>query len=422
MTSESFEGAAEARESNANADPIREFYTKHPFPPPLENLERALDLYKDENVLRSEFHLLWPDREYRADLDVLIAGCGTWQGAKHAITHPDARVVAVDVSPTSIEHTQKLKEKYNLTNLEVRELTIENVADLGRRFDYIICTGVLHHLADPDAGLRALRNVLKPDGMMYLMLYAPYGRTGIYMIQEYCRMLGVGASRQEVDDLIAALKKVPEFHPVLAAQGGSREFLNSDALVDVMLNPRDRSYSVPQLFDFLERNELAFGRWQWQAAYLPQCGSVARTPHSNRIAALPEREQYAALELWRGLMSNHSFVVHRNDANRDGSRIRFDDESYLRYVPIPLPWTTCVQQSIPPGAAGVLVNQTHVFSDLFIILNEQEKRMVDAIDGHRSISEILESVKDGGDAPDAREFFQKLWRHDQVVFDTSRSR
>ena len=421
MTSESFDGAAEARISDASTDPICEFYTNHPFPPPLESLERALDLY-DENVRRSEFHLLWPDREYRADLDVLIAGCGTWQAAKHAVTHPDARVVAIDVSTTSLEHTQKLKEKYNLTNLEVRQLRIENVADLDQHFDHIICTGVLHHLVDPDAGLRSLRSVSKPDGMMYLMVYAPYGRAGVYMMQEYCRMLGVETSVQEVDDLIAVLKMVPQYHPVLAAQGGSREFLNSDALVDAVLNPRERSYSVPQLFDLLDRHDLTLARWQWQAAYLPQCGSISRTPHATRLAALPEREQYAAVELWRGLMSNHSFVVHRKDADRDGSAIRFDDESFLRYVPIRAAWTICVQKSIPPGAAGVLVNQTHIFSDLFVIVNEQEKRMVDAIDGRRTVSEIVESVKDGGDAPDAREFFQKLWRHDQVVFDTSQSK
>lgn len=419
MTSESFEAAAEARMSNASTDPISEFYNSHPFPPPLENLERALDLYKDENVRLAEFHLLWPDTEYRADLDVLVAGCGTWQAAKRALCHPAERVIAIDVSTTSLEHTQKLKEKYNLTNLEVRQLPIESAADLDQQFDHIICTGVLHHLADPDAGLRALRSVLKRDGTMYLMVYAPYGRTGVYMMQDYCRMLGVGTSIQEINDLIPVLKLLPEHHPVLASQGGSRDFMNSDALVDALLNPRDRSYSVPQLFDFLERCELKLGRWYWQAPYLPQCGSIAKTPHASRLAALTERDQYAAMELWRGLMSNHSFVVHRNDADHNQPKVRFDDDSYLGYVPIRLPWTRSLQQSLPPGAAGALVNQTHVFSDLFILINSEEKEIFDAIDGRRSISEIGESVNDAALAP---HFFEKLWQHDQVVFDTSKTR
>ena len=124
----------------------------------------------------------WPDKEYRSDLDVLVAGCGTWQAAKYALCHPDARVVGIDVSPTSLEHTEALKRKYILTNLVTRQLPIENVAKLDKRFDLIVCTGVLHHLADPDAGLRALRSVLRPEGAMNLMVYAPYGRTGVYML------------------------------------------------------------------------------------------------------------------------------------------------------------------------------------------------------------------------------------------------
>ena len=402
-------------------DPICEFYTRHPYPPPVENLDRARDMWQDENIHRAEFHLLWPHKEYRADLNVLVAGCGTWQAAKHAICHPAARVVAIDVSTTSLEHTEKLKQKYDLTNLETRQVAIENVGenvgDLDQPFDLIICTGVLHHLVDPDTGLRALRSVLSPEGAMYLMVYAPYGRTGIYMLQEYCRRLGIEPSQQEINDLIAVLRMLPQHHPLLATQGGSREFVNGDALADALLNPRDRSYSVPQLLDFLERNDLRFGRWYWQAAYLPQCGSISSTPHASRLAALPERDQYIEMELWRGLMSNHSVVAHRNDSNSDESKVRFDDEEYLSYVPIRLPWTMCITDRIPPGAAGVLVNQTHVFSDLFVIVDAQEKQMYEAIDGRRSISEIVDTVE----VKFAQDFFEKLWWYDQVVFDTSKA-
>lgn len=424
MSSESFDGAAQARISNPTADPIADFYTSNPFPPPIEDLERAVELYKDENVRRSEFFMLWPDKEYRADLDVLVAGCGTWQAAKYALVHPDARVTAIDVSPTSLDHTEKLKQKYNLTNLDIRQLPIENSGDLDHTFDHIVCTGVLHHLADPDIGLRALQSVLKKDGALYLMLYAPYGRTGVYMMQEYCRRLGIGTTPEEIRDLIAVLKMLPQNHPLLAAQGGAREFM-ADSIADALLNPRDRSYSVPQLFDLLERSELSFGRWYWQAAYLPECGMMARTPHAAALAELPERERYAQMELWRGLMSNHSFFAYRNDADRAGKKIEFDEDytadNYMSYVPIRLPWTTCVQQSLPAGAAGVLVNQTHVFQDLFVIVNAVQKQLYDAIDGHRSIAQIMEAANES-DALIALEFFKRLWLHDQVVFDTSKAK
>ena len=402
-----------------STDPVCDFYTSHPYPPPLQNLDRVRDLWQDENVRRAEYHLLWPDKEYRADFDVLVAGCGTWQAAKFALTHPAARVVAIDVSPTSLEHTEALKQKYNLTNLETRQLPIEKVADVDHSFDLIVCTGVLHHLVHPDAGLRALRSVLSPEGAMYLMVYAPYGRTGVHMLQEYCRKLGIGTSKQEIDDLTAVLQVLPQHHPLLSLMRGSRDAMDAEALVDAILNPRDRTYSVPQLFDFIERNDLILRSWYWQAPYRPQCGAIATTPHANRLAALPERDQYAAVELWRGLMTNHDFVVHRSDVNKDRFKVRFDGERYLRYVPIRRTWTMCVQEGLPPGAAGVLLNQTHLFQDLFLIIDAQQKQMYEAIDGRRSISEIIDTVK--GASSLARVFFEKLGWYDQVVFDTSKA-
>jgi hypothetical protein len=73
---------------------------------------------------------------------------------------------------------------------------------------------------------------------------------------------------------------------------------------------------------------------------------------------------------------------------------------------------------LPPGAAGVLLNRTHLFDDLFLPINEQEKQLYEAIDGQRNISEIVETVKYS--SPVARDFFEKLWWYDQVVFDMSR--
>src|SRR5690349_11790801 len=406
--------------AKASADPIREFYTNHPYPPPVDTLDRPRAMWQDPNVYRAEFRLFWPPNNYRPDFNVLGAGCGTWQSAKSASCHPGARVTAIDVSTTSLKHTEALKQKYDLTNLETRQLPIESAAELAQEFDFILCTGVLHHLADPEVGLRALRSVLAKDGAMYLMLYAPYGRVGVSMIQEYCRRLGVGTSPQEVSELTAVLKAMPQHHPMLSMLRGARDAANADALLDALLNPRDRTYSVPELYDLLERNDLSFGRWYWQAAYSPLCGAIASTPHVQKLAALPARDQFAELELWRGLMSNHDFIAYRSDADRDNeSQVRLDDARYLRYVPIRRPWTICVQERLPPGVAAALLNQTHVFDDLFLFVDAQEKQMFDAIDGRRNIAEIVEKVE--GSASRASQFFDKLWWYDQVVFDISRA-
>lgn len=404
-------------------DLIGAFYTDHPYPPPVADLEPHRQAWQRPNRRRAEFHLFWPADAYRDDLDILVAGCGTFQAAKHAICWPDARVTGIDISATSLAHTHELKRKHNLTNLETEQLPIERVSELGRTFDLIVCTGVLHHLADPDAGLRALRSVLKPHGVMYLMVYARYGRTGVYLLQEYCRRLGVGTSQHEIEELAAALKVLPRNHPLAGPMSASRDFARPDALADALLNPRDRAYSVPELFEFLAGAGLELRRWFRQAPYLPWCGVLAASPHHVRLTALAAPEQYAAAELWRGTMMQHNAIVGVGQATGDRRPIRFDDDRWRSYVPIRLPSTVCVQERLPPGAAGVLLNQSHSHTDLVLAIDAPEKQLFDAIDGRRSIAGILEQLPGpmnrNQQRDRARAFFERLWFWDQVVFDAS---
>ncbi len=99
--------------------------------------------------------------------------------------------MGVDLSQTSLAHESFLKEKHDLTNLHLHQLSLLDVATLGQQFDLVISTGVLHHLPSPDAGLCALKSVLLPHGVMSIMVYGWYRRFGVYMMQDVFRLLGV---------------------------------------------------------------------------------------------------------------------------------------------------------------------------------------------------------------------------------------
>lgn len=403
-------------------DDVRDFYDRYPYPRPVDSLDKYQRLWDDRQRRRADYHLFWPGRPYQEDQSILVAGCGTSQAAKHALRWPAAQVTGIDCSATSVRHTEELKRKYNLKNLQVRQLAIERVSDLGTSFDQIVCTGVLHHLADPDVGLSALRSVLKPDGAMHLMVYAPYGRTGIYMMQEFCRRIGIHATDAGIRDLIAALSALPPGHPLQNLMSQAPDFRHEAALADALLHPQDRAYSVPQLFDFLEKGGLTFGRWVRQAPYSTHCGVIAKIPQAARMARLPLAEQYAAIELFRGTMVRHSMVTYRNDSSSGPQQVSFAGDAWLGYVPIRMADTICVQDRLPPGAAAVLINQTHTYKDLFLPITSAEKQWFDAIDGESRIGEIVEgspssSYRTNLDIP--RTFFERLWRHDQVVFDSS---
>jgi SAM-dependent methyltransferase len=162
---------------------LQAFYDQYPYPPPVADLDAYRRRWQESARRRADFHLFWPTRPYREDYSILVAGCGTSQAAKYAIRWPAAQITGIDLSATSLRHTEELKRKYQLDNLQVHQLPLERASELGKSFDQVVCTGVLHHLPDPDAGLRALRGVLEPHGALHLMVYAPYGRAGIYMLQ-----------------------------------------------------------------------------------------------------------------------------------------------------------------------------------------------------------------------------------------------
>ncbi len=400
------------------AEEVRSFYERMPYPPPLTSLDQHRDLYKNPDRRRAHYHLMWPTEPVRGTQEILVAGCGTSQAARYALREPDARVTAIDVSDTSLRYTRELQRKYQLENLELHRLSIEHVTELGRSFDHVVCTGVLHHLADPDEGLRALRHVLRPRGAMHLMVYALYGRTGIYMMQEYCRLLGVAASDGDLRDLGEILQKLPASHPIAGVMRGAVDINHPDALADALLHPSDRAYTVPQLHAWLERCGMSFGRWVEQAPYLPQCGMVAKTPHAERLASLPEPQQHAAVELLRGTMFRHNLIAYRDD--RPGVKsIDFVGDGWRAFVPIAVPWTVCVRERVPPGSVAVLINQAHVFTDLVLTVDAFENRLLGAINGKRTLGEILSMSAADRDDERALNFFERLWQYDQVVFDAS---
>ncbi len=396
------------------ASSVRNFYETHPYPPPVRDLEDYRKLWENPGKRRADNLLYWPHQQPNETRTILVAGCGTSQAAKHALLCPNAKVIGLDVSKTSIKKSEVLKKRYKLKNLSLHRLQIEDVDQLEILVDQIICTGVLHHLPDPDAGLASLQAVLAPKGAMQLMLYAPYGRAGIYLLQEYCRTLGLTASKRDIQQLKAALSLLPNQHPLSPLLSQALDFKDDAALADALLNPQDRSYSVPEIFDFLGRADLQFGRWVQQAPYEPDCGLFAASPHRGYLKKLPVAEQYAATELFRGTMFRHSFIAYHKTIAPNPQAIDFQSDAWFGYVPFRLPETIYLRERLPEGATAVLINRAHTFTDLFLPIDAEQDKIYQLINGARTVGEIYEST---GRSEEFRSFLALLWRQDQIIFE-----
>jgi hypothetical protein len=111
----------------------------------------------------------------------------------------------------------------------------------------------------------------------------------------------------------------------------------------------------------------------------------------------------------------HSVIAYRDD-DAGVPRISFDDDGWLGYIPIRGPDTVTVRERLPPGVAAILINRAHSHTDILLPVYPDETRLLAAIDGERTIREMLASEAER-DA--ARSLFERLWWHDQVVFDAA---
>ncbi len=152
-------------------------------------------------------------------------------------------------------HARKVAEARaavrGLDNITFQEGSILELPGSGLGpFDYVDCCGVLHHLPDPAAGLAALVSVLAPGGGIGLMVYAPHGRTGVYMLQDALRLLAPAEQppAERVEIARRLWKQVPETAWLKRNPLIDDHIKGGDAgLYDLLLNPRDVAFTVPQL-------------------------------------------------------------------------------------------------------------------------------------------------------------------------------
>jgi SAM-dependent methyltransferase len=390
------------------ADVVSRQYERYRYPPPIRDLEVWL-ANSWEGFDPSHAHrVLWPDQEYKPNLDILIAGCGTNQAAVFAFTNPDAKVVAVDISQPSLDHQQYLKDKHGLFNLELHRLPIEEMPTLGLDFDLIVSTGVLHHLADPQAGMNALAGCLRADGAMGVMLYAKNGRIGIELLQSVFRDLGLAQDEASIALVRQTLSLLAAEHPVQSYLKIARDLQSDANLVDTLLHGRERSYTVDDCIDLVTSAGLVFQGWFNKAPYYPHNLSTRPSEVHLAINALPEPTLWSAMERLHTVNACHFLMACRPERPKESYTIDFSTQDCLDYVPL---------MRMRCGLAD-----TEIFRpDWRTRLNSAQLPFVQHVDGHRTIREIAASVAQSGASSQAgladvekfsRKLFQALWRLD----------
>ena len=230
---------AAVRDSTSRA--VRAQYEENPYP-------RWISLPPGPDVdLVEALSRKYPDRPVRGPIEsVLVAGGGTgYEPLLAARQNPAAKVLSLDLSRTSLAYGARMARRLGLANVHFLQGDLLDVGDLGERFDAILASGVLHHMADPVAGMRALAGVLRPGGVMRIGLYSEHARELVTKARAMAEAAGhdgspdaVRAFRREVveggEAEIGGLLRSPDFYTVSSCR-------------DLVFHVHERRFTIPEV-------------------------------------------------------------------------------------------------------------------------------------------------------------------------------
>lgn len=227
---------------------LGKFYGRYPWPWQAMKFDYLSDPDL-ETVLLNQDLGDWEHKRIPEHPKVWVAGCGTNQALMTALRFPKGTVVGTDVSEKSLELCRNAARDAGVTNLELKLESI-NKAGYEAEFDYVICTGVIHHNAYPEMSLERLARALKPDGILELMVYNRFHRTLTSAFQKTIRILSRTGGAPDFEGGLALAKKLLANFPV---ENHMSEWLaeltdrpEAD-LADLLIQPVEHSYTVASL-------------------------------------------------------------------------------------------------------------------------------------------------------------------------------
>jgi 2-polyprenyl-3-methyl-5-hydroxy-6-metoxy-1,4-benzoquinol methylase/Flp pilus assembly protein TadD len=191
-------------------------------------------------------------------LEILIAGCGTGQEAAFcANMAQSAHITAIDLSRTSIAYgIRQTQEMGFLPRITFMHGDLAEVGKIGKTYDFITSSGVLHHMKEPEKGLAAITACLKENGRMSLSLYSRIARD--YMLNpasEYIKQKGYSSSLDDIRQFRRDLFSMTAENPILRCTMAS-DFYNLAECNDMLFHVQEHRYTLKEFIAMADRHGL----------------------------------------------------------------------------------------------------------------------------------------------------------------------
>lgn len=266
------------------------------------------------------------------DLSVLIAGCGTGEDALAcAFQYSGADFTFVDISPSSLAMAKYYGSELGIKNVEYR---LDNIMtmELDKTYDIIVSVGVIHHLSEPHLGVDNLRQHLKDDGIMAIMVYGEYGRFEIGLFQQALQVMskdqdGFDFGINAVPDILSNLHDCSRLHDLM----WKNDVLKGDQhVVDLLLNVNENRYNVMSLKKMMGDGGMRICEFPWFGLYDPLNYSKASSIR-QAVTNMDFIEKAYLAELLHGKITKHTIYAVKQENSY--VFLTTSDKNWTDYVP-----------------------------------------------------------------------------------------
>jgi SAM-dependent methyltransferase len=223
------------------------FYRKFPYPWPPSVFERVAECALEARLLNQSIGC-WDSQDIPPEANIWVAGCGTNQAVFTALKYPKATITATDLSSASLQLASVSARQLGLDNIVFEQRSINDCAARDQ-FDYILCTGVIHHNAEPEVPLRKLAQALRPTGVCELMVYNRYHRVLTTAFQKAVQILAESRIATDFDREMGVARAVlrARLGGHMGAFCASVRDQPEAVIADSCMQPVEYSYTVESL-------------------------------------------------------------------------------------------------------------------------------------------------------------------------------
>lgn len=281
---------------------VRAQYETNPYPRWLKLPEwPRIDLLAS---LQSAYRTIVSPAGAGRTLRLLSAGCGTGQHALSlASFYSDCAVTGFDLSRASLAHAQRMATKLGIANVELFHGDILEIAKLRRSFDVIESIGVIHHMADPEAGWRSLLGVLVPGGLIRLGLYGEVARREIVEARRRIASLGLDGSAPSIREFRRKLLDDPAYADLRDLTDWD-DFFTVSAIRDLMFHVQEHRFTVARIRAMVEAAGTRFVGFEFLAGF-SRTHLPAQHAQARYRALFPGDESFADLSRWEEVERRH---------------------------------------------------------------------------------------------------------------------